>query len=98
MGYITVTTDVDIDYDDLDEDDLIDALEYKLERYERRDQKSNKEKLTAAIKDLVNDNSKSEDLAFTDLPGSMLEHTTIVVLKQLSKKYTLTQLEELLNK
>lgn len=96
MGYITITADIDIDYDDLDEDDLIDALEYKLERYERFDKKDKRTKLIGNIKDLIDYNP--EDLVFTDLPGSLLEHNTIAVLKQLSKKYTLSQLEELNNR
>ena len=39
MSYITVNVDVDVDYDDLDEEDLINALEYKLDRYTKKDMK-----------------------------------------------------------
>lgn len=98
MGYVTVNVDVDVDYDDLDEDDLIDALDYKLDRYTKRDMKDKKEALKKAIAEMLDSHVEQEDLVFTDLPGSLLEYSTISVLKELSKKYTLTQLEELLNK
>lgn len=98
MGYVTVNVEVDVDYDDLDEDDLIDVLEYKLDRYTKRNMKDKKEALKKAIAEMLDNHVEQEDLVFTDLPGSLLEHSTISVLKELSKKYTLTQLEELLNK
>lgn len=98
MSYITVNVDVDVDYNDLDEEDLIDALEYKLDRYTKKDMKDKKESLKKAIAEMLDNHVEQEDLVFTDLPGSLLEHNTVAVLKQLSKKYTLTQLEELLNR
>lgn len=97
MGYITVTAEVDIDYDDLDEDELIEALSGKLDRYARKTDPQSLEKfkeLKKAITDLGNE--VPEPLEFTDLPGTLLEESTIKALRDLAKKYTLDQLEALL--
>lgn len=99
MGYITVQTEVDIDYDDLDEDELIEALSDKLDKYARKTDPKNLERfkeLKKAITDLGNEASEPESLAFTDLPGTILEETTIQVLRDLAKKYTLEELEKFL--
>lgn len=98
MGYITVTADVDIDYDDLDEDSLIDALQYKLERYAKKELKVKERVLKDAIIEMLNDDNQQEEVVFTDFPGSVTEELTVKVLKVLAKKYTLEQLETLANK
>jgi hypothetical protein len=94
MGYITV--DVDIDYDDLEVDDLIDALEDKMEKAIRL----NKPKMKKDIQDRLTEilDYDVEPVVFTDFPNSVTEDLTVKVLKVLAKKYTLEELETLANK
>jgi len=98
MGYITTTVEVDIDYDDLDEDDLIQALRYKLNRYVKKaDSKATASynKLKDDIADLI-DEEVPERTVFTNLPDTLLEEQTVEVLKKVAKKYNLDELEALL--
>ena len=99
MSYITVNVDVDVDIHDLKDEDLIEALDDKLQIYERRNTEK-KKYLLSSIKELLEDHNQTteEPLVFTDLPGSLHEYTVIQVLKKLAKKYTLEELEILLNK
>lgn len=94
MGHITV--DVDIHYDDLDVEDLIDALEDKMDKAV----KFNRPKMKKDIQDRLTEilNYGVEPVVFTDFPGSVTEELTVKVLKVLAKKYTLEQLETLANK
>lgn len=96
MGYITVTADVDIDYNDLDVDDLIDALEDKMEKAIRLNRPHMKKAIEDGLTKILNYNV--EPIVFTDFPGSVTEELTVKVLKVLAKKYTLEQLETLTNK
>ena len=94
MGYITV--DVDIDYDNLDVEDLIDALEEKMEKAVKFNRPKMKKDIQDRLTEILNYNV--EPIVFTDFPGSVTEELTVKVLKVLAKKYTLEQLETLANK
>lgn len=96
MGYITVTADVDIDYNDLDVDDIMDVLEDKLEKAVRLDRPKVKKNIQDRLTEILNNGV--EPVVFTDFPGSVTEDLTVKVLKILAKKYTLEQLETLANK
>lgn len=94
MGYITV--EVDVDYDDLDVDDLINALEDKMEKAVKYKRPALKKDIQDRLTEILN--YGVEPVVFTDFPDSIIESHTVKVLKQLAKKYTLEELEQLNNK
>ena len=36
MGYISTTVDVDIDFDDISDDDILDVLDDRIKKYKRK--------------------------------------------------------------
>jgi hypothetical protein len=96
MGYITITTDVDLNYDDVDDNDLLDILEDRLKQYRRRQQQEDYKELVESIQDLIELSLPLSNIVHNDDEGTLAYELKLKVCKELMNKYSLEQLEELL--
>lgn len=95
MGYLSINTDVDIDFDDIDDDDLTDIIEYKLSQYKRTKTEKYYKEFRKSILDCLDYNTVGEP---EDEEGSVEDWLKEKTLNQLKTKYTLEELEIFLNK
>ena len=96
MGYITITTDVDLNYDDVDDNDLLDILEDRLKQYRRRQKQEDYKELVESIQDLIEPSLPLSNIVHNDDEGTLAYELKLKVCKELMNKYSLEQLEELL--
>ena len=96
MGYITITTDVDLNYDDVDDNDLLDILEDRLKQYRRRQKQEDYKELVESIQDLIEPSLLLSNIVYNDDEGTLAYELKLKVCKELMNKYSLEQLEELL--
>lgn len=96
MGYITITTDVDLNYDDVDDNDLLDILEDRLKQYRRRQKQEDYKVLVESIQDLIEPSLLLSNIVHNDDEGTLAYELKLKVCKELMNKYSLEQLEELL--
>lgn len=95
MSYITINTEVTIDFDEISDDDLIEVIEYKLSLYKRKNspkfyQDFKKQILEALRYDTVMQPTDEEDTVQDWLKNK--------VVFDLVAKYRLEELEVFLNK
>ena len=96
MGYITITTDVDLNYDDVDDNDLLDILEDRLKEYKRRKKQDAYKELVESIEDLIEPSLPLSNIVHNDDEGTLAYELKLKVCKELMNKYSLEQLEGLL--
>jgi hypothetical protein len=98
MGYITITTDVDINYDDISDDELLDILDNRFKEYKRRKKQEDYKELVESIEDLIEPSFPLSDIVHNDDEGTLAYELKLRVCKELMNKYSLEQLETFLNK
>lgn len=96
MGYITITTDVDLNYDDVDDNDLLDILDDRLKEYKRRKKQDDYKELVESIEDLIEPSLPLSNIVHNDDEGTLAYELKFKVCKELMNKYSLEQLEGLL--
>jgi len=96
MGYITITTDVDLNYDDVDDNDLLDILDDRLKEYKRRKKQDDYKELVESIQDLIEPDLPLSNIVHNDDEGTLAYELKLKVCKELMNKYSLEQLEGLL--
>ena len=96
MGYITITTDVDLNYDDVDDNHLLDILEDRLKQYRRRQKQEDYKELVESIQDLIEPSLPLSNIVHNDDKGTLAYELKLKVCKELMNKYSLEQLEGLL--
>lgn len=95
MSYITINTDVTIDYDDITNDDLMDIIEYKLDLYKRKKDQSYYKAFKKAILECVKYDTAEEPV---EEEGTVQDWLKDKTLNELKTKYTLEELETFLHK
>jgi hypothetical protein len=95
MSYLTINTDIDINFDEINDADLIEIIEYKLSLYKRKNnpkfyQDFKKEILEALNYDTVMEPAEGE--------GTVQDWLKDKVIFDLVAKYRLEELETFLNK
>jgi len=95
MGYLTINTDVDINYDDIDDEDLMDIIEYKLSLYKRKNTEKYYKGFRKSILECINYDTAGEP---ENEEGSVHNWLKDKTLNELKTKYTLEELETFLNK
>jgi len=99
MGYITITTDVDLNYDDIEDSDILDIIEDRLDTYKRRKNELAHSSLIWDIEELIEDQTASSESDTTNIDDeSLLGELKLEVCKKLMSKYSLEQLETFLNR
>lgn len=96
MGYITITTDVEISYHDVDDNDLLDILDDRLKEYKRRQKQEDYKELVESIQDLIEPSLPLSNIVHNDDEGTLAYELKLKVCKELMNKYSLEQLEQLL--
>jgi len=96
MGYITITTDVEISYHDVDDNDLLDILDDRLKEYKRRKKQEDYKELVESIQDLIEPDPPLSNIVHNDDEGTLAYELKLKVCKELMNKYSLEQLEQLL--
>jgi hypothetical protein len=96
MGYITITADVDINYDNISDDDLLDMLDDRFKEYKRRKKQEDYKELVESIEDLIEPSVPLSNIVHNDDEGTLAYELKLKVCKELMNKYSLEQLEELL--
>ena len=95
MGYLTINTDVDLNYDNIDDDDLMDIIEYKLSLYKKKNRPKFYQDFKKSILECLNYDTAGEP---EDEEGSVQDWLKDKTLNELKTKYTLEELETFLNK
>lgn len=95
MGYLTINTDVDLNYDDIDDDDLIEIIEYKLSLYKRKKVEKYYNDFRKSILECLDYNTAGDD---EDEEGTVEEWLKDKIVKTLKTMYTLEELEAFTNK
>ncbi len=99
MGYITINRDIDVDFDEIEDSDILDIIEDRLDTYKRRQNKLAHADLINDIKDLIKDSTSLPESNTTHIDeGSLYYELKLKVCKELMSKYSLEQLETFLNK
>jgi hypothetical protein len=99
MGYITINTDVDVSLDDIEDSDILDIIEDRLDTYKRRKNELAHADLISDIKDILKDSTSLPESNTTHIDeDSLLGELKLKVCKELMNKYSLEQLETFLNK
>jgi hypothetical protein len=99
MGYITVTADVDVRFDDIQDYELLEMIEDRIDTYKRREKKSAYEDFMNNIKDIIEDSKPLAESNTTHIDDdSLLGELKLEVCKKLMSKYSLEELETFLNK
>jgi hypothetical protein len=95
MSYITITTDVDIDFDEISDDYLLEIIEYKLKLYKGKKNPKYFKDFKKDVLEVLNYDSAGEPV---DEEGTVQDWIKNKVLFELVTKYTLDELETFLNK
>ena len=95
MGYLTINTDVDLNYDDIDDDDLMDIIEYKLSLYKKKNSPKFYQDFKKSILECLNYDTVMEP---TEGEGTVQDWLKDKVVFDLVAKYRLDELEAFLNK
>jgi len=95
MSYITINTEVTIDFDEISDDDLIEVIEYKLSLYKSKKDPKYLKDLKRSIYDCLEYDTVGEPV---DEEGSVQDWLKNKVVFELVTKYTLNELEIFLNK
>lgn len=95
MGYLTINTDVDINYDDIDDDTLIEIIEYKLSLYKKKKVEKYYKDFKKEILEALNYDTAGEPV---DEEGTVQDWLKNKVVFDLVAKYRLDELEAFLNK
>ena len=95
MGYLTINTDVDINYDDIDDDTLIEIIEYKLNLYKKKKVEKYYKDFKKQILETLNYDTAGEPI---DEEGTVQDWLKNKVVFDLVAKYRLEELEAFLNK
>jgi hypothetical protein len=99
MGYITIKADVDVRFDDIQDYELLEMIEDRIDTYKRREKKSAYEDFMNNIKDIIEDQTASSESDTTNIDDeSLLGELKLEVCKKLMSKYSLEQLETFLNR
>ncbi len=101
MGYITINTnvDVEVDYDEITDLEILDIIEDRLDTYKRRKNDLAHSSLIWDIEEVIEEqtaSSKSDTKNIDD--ESLLGELKLEVCKKLMNKYSLEELETFLNK
>lgn len=100
---ITVTVDVDVDYDEFSNGDILDLIQDRIERYERQERYASTDKDKAAHqknkKDFINEilESVNRDDLIKPEAGTLLDEQYNELFETMRSKYTLQELQTLLN-
>jgi hypothetical protein len=98
MGYITVTTDVDVRFDEITDLEILEIIEDRLDTYKRRKDELAHSSLIWDIEELIEDQTASSESDTTNIDDeSLLGELKLEVCKKLMSKYSLEQLETFLN-
>jgi len=95
MGYLTINTDVDINFDEISDDDLIEVIEYKLSLYKRKNNPKFYQDFKKEILEALNYDTVMQP---TDEEGTVQDWLKNKVVFDLVAKYRLDELEAFLNK
>ena len=95
MGYLTINTDVDINYDDIDDDTLIEIIEYKVKLYKKKNDPKYLKDLRFNIREALRYDTVGETV---DEEGTVQDWLKNKVVFDLVAKYRLEELEAFLNK
>lgn len=95
MGYLTINTDVDINFDEISDDDLIEVIEYKLSLYKRKNNPKFYQDFKKEILEALNYDTAGEPI---DEEGTVQDWLKNKVVFDLVAKYRLDELEAFLNK
>ena len=95
MGYLTINTDVDINFDDIDDDTLIEIIEYKVNLYKRKNDPKYLKDLRFNIREALRYDTVGEP---EDEEGTVQDWLKNKVVFDLVAKYRLDELEAFLNK
>ena len=99
MGYITVTTDVDVRFDEITDLEILEIIEDRLDTYKRRKDELAHSSLIWDIEELIEDQTASSESDTTNIDDeSLLGELKLEVCKKLMSKYSLEQLETFLNR
>jgi hypothetical protein len=99
MGYITVTTDVDVRFDEITDLEILEIIEDRLDTYKRRKNELAHSSLIWDIEELIEDQTASSESNTTNIDDeSLLGELKLEVCKKLMSKYSLEQLETFLNR
>lgn len=93
MGYISTTVDVDIDFDDISDDDIVEILEDRIKTYKRKIKNGGSDKDLKSLKESVAD--------LLDIPldlddKTLLDNMYDEVFKEIRDKFTLEQVTNFL--
>lgn len=93
MGYISTTVDVDIDYDDLSDDDILDVLEDRIKRYKRRIENGGS---NTDLRSLRKGVAELIDVSLDTSDKTLLDNMYDEVFKEIRDKFTLEELTNFL--
>ena len=103
MGYINVTADVDIDYDDISDQDICDILEDRIDSYIRkieskRMKQSELKEFITDISDILSDALEKQGIAPSQVSSdkTLLDDMYDEVFKEMRDKFTLEQVTNFL--
>jgi hypothetical protein len=95
MSYITINTEVTIDFDKISDDDLIEVIEYKLRLYTKKNSPKFYQDFKKSILECLNYDTVMEP---AEGEGSVQDWLKDKVIFDLVAKYRLEELEAFLNK
>lgn len=99
MTYITIDTSVDIDYRDFSDSDVLEILEDRLDTLKRRKDSEDYKEFFNDVMELLND-KKLDNVVINDSfeIQSLQDEYKLKTCFELMKKYSLEELENLINK
>jgi hypothetical protein len=95
MSYLTINTDVDINFDEISDDDLMEIIEYKVKLYKKKNDPKYLKDLRFNIREALRYDTVGEP---ADEEGTVQDWLKNKVVFELVTKYTLNELEIFLNK
>ena len=93
MGYISTTVDVDIDFDDISDDDIVEILEDRIKTYKRKIERGGSDKDLKSLKESVAD---LLDIPLEPDDKTLLDNMYDEVFKEIRDKFTLEQVTNFL--
>jgi len=95
MSYLTINTDIHINFDKISDDDLMEIIEYKVKLYKKKNDPKYLKDLRFNIREALRYDMISEP---ADEEGTVQDWLKNKVVFELVTKYTLNELEIFLNK